>query len=144
MTRSYLVVFEKGASNWSGYSPNVLGCISAGDTLEHMRAMMTEALEGHLQWMFDDGDPLPEAEDNTVDFSEETPANGVEHCHVEWLTIRIPTEKSALIDAADQHEPETEDDALYADAELYPGAIRSVFTATGIQHTYSPNEKTNA
>ena len=134
MTRSYLVVYEKGANNWSGYSPNVSGCISAGDTLDHMRAMMTEALEGHLQWMFDDGDPLPEPNDNVVDFSEETPANGVEHCHVEWLAVRMPTEKSAPTDTIAERDAENKEEPLYADAELYPGALHSVFAVTGIKH----------
>ncbi len=143
MTRSYLVVYERGASNWSGYSPQVLGCISAGDTLEHMRSMMIEALEGHLQWMFDDGDSLPEPSNTLIDFGEETPANGVDHCHVEWLTVRMPTEKSILSDAASESDPKTDDNALYADTELYSGAVRSVFAATGIQHPYLPNEKTN-
>jgi predicted RNase H-like HicB family nuclease len=41
MTRSYLVVYEKGANNWSGYSPQVLGCISVGDSLEEMRSNFT-------------------------------------------------------------------------------------------------------
>ena len=135
MTRSYLVVYEKGAHNWSGYSPNVLGCISAGDTLEEMRAMMTEALEGHLQGMFDDGDELPVPGENTVDFTEETAANGVEHCIVEWLEIRMPTDKSAATEVDSSEDQSVQDEALCADeTEIYPGALRSVFTVTGIKH----------
>jgi predicted RNase H-like HicB family nuclease len=91
-TQSYLVVYEKGEHNWSGYSPQVPGCISAGETLDEMRAMMTEALEFHLANLLMDGDPIPEPVGGIVDFSDETPANGVEHCHVEWLPVRISCE----------------------------------------------------
>ncbi len=130
MTRSYLVVYEKGANNWSGYSPQVLGCISVGDSLEEMRAMMTEALELHLGSMAKDGDLIPEATDCLVDFAEETPANGVEHCHVEWLTVRISPEFAGT--------PATEEVADEAhvsqETEVYAGALRNVFTQAGIKH----------
>ena len=131
MTRSYLVVYEKGAENWSGYSPQVIGCISVGDTLDQMRAMMTEALEFHLGSMAKDGDPIPEATDCTVDFAEETPANGVEHCHVEWLTVRISPEFACT---PVNEEAPLDESVPTQDSEIYAGALRSVFTHTGIKH----------
>ncbi len=143
MTRSYLVVYEKGTNNWSGYSPNVLGCISVGDTLDEMRTMMTEALEGHLQCMFDDGDALPVSGENTVDFTEETLANGVEHCHVEWLPVKLPTEISPDTHSDLPDEITSEEEAVYADADVYPGAVHSAFTQAGIQLPYESNEKTH-
>ena len=132
MTKTYLVVYEKGLENWSGYSPQVLGCVSVGDTLEEMRAMMTEALEFHLGNMALDGDAIPEAVDNTIDFSEETTANGVEYCHVEWLTVRISPEFAGT--PADQTSAPTEDEEETSGAEIYAGAMRGVFTQAGIKH----------
>ena len=96
MTRQYLVVYEKGPDNWGGYSPAIPGCGSTGDTLEKMRAMMTEAIEGHFQVMAEDGDLLPEPTDAVVDFSEETRANGVEYCVVEWLEVRMPPQMTLV------------------------------------------------
>ncbi len=92
MTKRYLVVYEKGLSNWGGYSPAVPGCGSTGATLEEMRAMMKEAVEGHFQVMADDGDTLPEQSNAVVDFTDETLANGVEFCVVEWLEVRMPSQ----------------------------------------------------
>jgi hypothetical protein len=38
----------------------VLGCISAGDTLDEASANAVEALSGHLRWLEADGDPVPQ------------------------------------------------------------------------------------
>ena len=90
MKKSYLVVYEKGINNWGGFSPSIPGCGSTGGTLDEMRAMLREAIEGHFQAMAEDGDLLPEPTEAVVDFSDETLANGIEYCVVEWLEVRIP------------------------------------------------------
>lgn len=90
MKQKYLAVFEKGPKNYSGYLPDVPGCVSAGDTLEEMRAMMIEALQFHLEGMIEDGEELPEARTTVVDFSEDDAEHGVDHCVVEWLEIELP------------------------------------------------------
>ncbi len=56
---SYLVIIQKADSNYCAYSPDVLGCISTGDTVEQTRRAMKEALESHLELMAEDGDELP-------------------------------------------------------------------------------------
>ena len=56
----YTVIIEKAPNNYSAFSPDVLGCISVGDTLEEMRLMIREALEFHLEGMLLDGHPIPE------------------------------------------------------------------------------------
>ena len=58
---SYLVIIQKAGSNYCAYSPDVLGCISTGDTVEQTRRTMKEALESHLELMAEDGDELPHA-----------------------------------------------------------------------------------
>ena len=60
MKLTYAVVFEKAPNNWAAYAPDVLGCISTGDTWEDMLEMIREALTGHIELMLEDGDPLPE------------------------------------------------------------------------------------
>jgi predicted RNase H-like HicB family nuclease len=37
------------------------GCITAGETIEEARIMATEALEGHLKMMIEDGDQIPDS-----------------------------------------------------------------------------------
>ena|SRR5579875_656018 len=90
MTKRYLVVYAKVPnSNFAGMSPDVLGCVSTGDTLEEMRSMMKEALESHLEAMAGDGEPAPEPHTTSVDFKDED-FEDVEYFVVEHLYITIP------------------------------------------------------
>jgi predicted RNase H-like HicB family nuclease len=55
----YAVVIEKGERNYSAYVPDLPGCVSAGDTLEEVKAEIREAIEFHLEGMREDGAPIP-------------------------------------------------------------------------------------
>jgi len=96
MTRKYLVVYEWAGKNFSGYSPDVPGCVSTGRTLPSMRKNMREAIESHLQWMYDDGDPLPEATAKTVvyeDEDDEFPLPPGYYFIVEKLEVTLPARR---------------------------------------------------
>ncbi len=56
----YGVVFEKSATGYGAYAPDLPGCIATGKTLELTRRRMTEAIAAHLRAMREDGDPIPE------------------------------------------------------------------------------------
>ncbi len=47
-------------NNYSAYSPDVLGCISVGDTEEEVRNNMKEALVFHIEENLNDGVPFNE------------------------------------------------------------------------------------
>ncbi|MGH9562226.1 MAG: type II toxin-antitoxin system HicB family antitoxin [Terracidiphilus sp.] len=90
MKRTYLVVYAKCiGSNFSGHAPDVPGCVSAGDTLDEMRAMMREALESHLALMVEEGDPIPEPTARNLELKKED-FEGVEYLVVEPLEIGVP------------------------------------------------------
>ena len=89
MTNRYLVVYAKMKNNFSGFAPDVPGCISSGHTLEEMRAMMNEGLTFHLEGTADDGDPIPVPHTMSVDFTEED-FEGVEYFVVEQLDVPVP------------------------------------------------------
>ncbi len=69
----YLIIIEKGTKNYSAYSPDVLGCIATGKTIEKTISEMKEALEFHLE----DAENLPEAKglkyhlDNGLELSKD-------------------------------------------------------------------------
>ncbi len=92
MRQRFLVVYEHGKRNFSGFAPDVPGCISTGETLAEMRRMMREALESHLQWMANDGDPMPTPKTRNVEFTEEDLADSdPEHYFiVESLDVEMP------------------------------------------------------
>ena len=94
MKRRYLVVYEVGSNNLSGFVPDVPGVISTGAALEEMRSNMREAVEFHLDGLRADADEIPEPRTTTVDFAQEDPEHGVLSCIVEWLEVNVPQMQS--------------------------------------------------
>jgi predicted RNase H-like HicB family nuclease len=56
----YLIVIEgEGKTNYSAYSPDVTGCVAAGETPEECEREMREALAFHLEGLALAGEPIP-------------------------------------------------------------------------------------
>ncbi len=89
MTNRYLVVYAKSSQNYSGFAPDVPGCVSVGTSLEEMRSMLTEALSFHLEGTAEDGNPIPSPRTTQLDFTEQD-FEGVEYFVVEHLSIPVP------------------------------------------------------
>jgi predicted RNase H-like HicB family nuclease len=61
LAEQYLILVEGGPpSNYSAWSPDILGCAGAGETVEACVADMLDAIAFHLQAMVADGDPIPD------------------------------------------------------------------------------------
>ena len=91
MTKRYLVVSAKcKGSNFSGHAPDVPGCVSTGDTLEEMEAMMREALEFHLAGMLEDGERVPEPTTTDVELKDED-FEDVDYFVVQKLEVKVPS-----------------------------------------------------
>ncbi|MFI4991941.1 MAG: type II toxin-antitoxin system HicB family antitoxin [Solirubrobacterales bacterium] len=57
----YRIHIEGGPpSNYGAYSPDVLGCVAVGDTIEECIAEMRSALAFHFESMIEDGEEIPE------------------------------------------------------------------------------------
>lgn len=82
MTRRYLVVYESGPENWSGFAPDVPGCASTGATVEDLRSNLADALEFHLEGLALEHQRLPEPSTHVV----EVPEGGA----AEWLDVALP------------------------------------------------------
>jgi len=93
MKQRFLAVYEHGKRNFSGFVPDVPGCISTGKTLAEMRRMMREALGAHLNWMAEDGDSMPVSRTRSVEFTEEDlSVQDPEHYFiVESVELEMPT-----------------------------------------------------
>ncbi len=55
----FLIIIEKGAKNYSAYSPDVLGCVATGKSVEETLENMREALEFHFEGMIENGEAIP-------------------------------------------------------------------------------------
>jgi predicted RNase H-like HicB family nuclease len=57
---SYTVLFEPAEEGgYCAYVPALPGCFSQGETLEETRAMIQEAIEGHLESLVSHGEAIP-------------------------------------------------------------------------------------
>ncbi len=63
--RDYLVIYERGATNWGAYSPDVPGCIATGTSREEVERNFREALIFHLEGLKKDNLPIPEPQSET-------------------------------------------------------------------------------
>jgi predicted RNase H-like HicB family nuclease len=58
---SYLILVGGGPpTNYGAWSPDVLGCVATGATIEECVAEMRSALAFHLEGMREDGEAIPE------------------------------------------------------------------------------------
>jgi predicted RNase H-like HicB family nuclease len=55
----YLVIVEGSDGSFSAYSPDLPGCIAAGDTRQETLELMREAIAFHLEGLHEDGQPIP-------------------------------------------------------------------------------------
>ena len=83
MIRRYLVVYENGSNNMSGFAPDVPGCASTGHSLDELRGTLREALEFHLEGLVENHQPVPGATTRLV----EVPEGGF----AEWLDVTLPS-----------------------------------------------------
>jgi predicted RNase H-like HicB family nuclease len=57
----FLVVFEKTATGYSAYSPDLPGCIATGDSREETERNMHEAIQMHVRGLLEENLPIPES-----------------------------------------------------------------------------------
>ncbi len=69
----YVIVIERGESNYSAYSPDVLGCAATGATVEETLQQMKMALVMHLEGMAEDGEELPQPKGLAYYVSQDEP-----------------------------------------------------------------------
>jgi predicted RNase H-like HicB family nuclease len=58
--KRYLIVIEQTSSSYSGYSPDLPGCVSTGKTRDEVEKNMREAIEFHIDGLRKEGFPVPE------------------------------------------------------------------------------------
>ena len=55
----YTIIIEETSVGYSAYSPDILGCVSAGTTVGETTDNMREAIEFHLDSLREDGEEIP-------------------------------------------------------------------------------------
>ena len=57
---NYVVVYEKSATGWSAYVPDLPGVVTTSRTKEEAKELIREAIAFHLQGLREDKLPIPE------------------------------------------------------------------------------------
>lgn len=69
----YLILIEGGpSSNYSAWSPDLPGCVAAGESVEEVESEMRAAIAFHLEGIAEDGGAIPEPSGPGV-YVERTP-----------------------------------------------------------------------
>ncbi len=55
----YLIILEPTDTGFSAYSPDLDGCVAAGDDRDETIALMQEAIAFHLEGLAAEGLPIP-------------------------------------------------------------------------------------
>ena len=55
----YTVIYEKGATSWGAYVPDLPGVITVGDSREEVERLIQEAIEFHIEGMRKEGLAIP-------------------------------------------------------------------------------------
>lgn len=74
MNSSYVVIIEKGPTNFGAYLPDLPGCVAVADTEVEVWKLIVEAVELHLETMQENGDPIPEPQSSARVLEVEIPA----------------------------------------------------------------------
>ena len=67
--KRYAIVIERANANFSGYVPDLPGCIASGMSKEETEILLREAIELHLEGLREDGLEIPEPS-STVEYVE--------------------------------------------------------------------------
>lgn len=57
----YAVVIEAARGNYSGYVPDLPGCVATGATIKDVETELRAAIRFHLDGIIEDGLPIPPA-----------------------------------------------------------------------------------
>jgi predicted RNase H-like HicB family nuclease len=55
----YAIIIEGAGDSFSAYAPELPGCVAAASSVSEVEALMREAIEYHLEFMAEHGDPIP-------------------------------------------------------------------------------------
>lgn len=65
----YAIVIEQADKNFSGYVPDLPGCVATGSSVEETEQLLREAIELHLAGLREDGIDIPKPS-SRVDYVE--------------------------------------------------------------------------
>jgi predicted RNase H-like HicB family nuclease len=85
----FLVVIEKGKTNFGAYSPDLPGCVAVGKTRRAAEKSMYEAITLHIEGMLEDGLPIPRSQSSATYSVHEVPSQSRQRNPANGKSARI-------------------------------------------------------
>jgi predicted RNase H-like HicB family nuclease len=57
----YAIVIERGPTSYGATVPDLPGCVAIGDTLSEVHGLIRDAIDAHVEFLRDEGQPVPPA-----------------------------------------------------------------------------------
>lgn len=89
MRQRFLAVYEHRKEGYSGFVPDLPGCIATGVALEEMQANMRETMNAHVSGLAERGEAIPEPTTHIVHFPHPSEGHGIDHWIVEGLEAPV-------------------------------------------------------
>jgi predicted RNase H-like HicB family nuclease len=89
--KMYPGIIEKAPRNYGVFSPDVVGCVSSGATMEEAIENFREALQSHFEVMLDHGEFIPESQPVETHVTAYH-AEGMELYSPEFIWMFIPAD----------------------------------------------------
>ena len=123
-----IVIHKDPGSSYGVAVPDLPGCFSGGETLDEVMAAACEAIEGHVESIMMDGDPIPERKPMEVHVANPDFAGGI------WAVVSVDISK--LSDKPTQFEVEMPDGVINAidEAATRESESRSGFLTRAALH----------
>ncbi len=72
--RKFLIIIERGETNFGAYSPDLPGCVAVGKTRREVKKNMHEAISFHIEGMIEDGLTIPKPQSSASYLLHEIPS----------------------------------------------------------------------
>jgi predicted RNase H-like HicB family nuclease len=86
LKQNYLAVYEHRKDSFSGFVPDLPGCISTGTPLQEMQRNMSEAIDDHLDTLQKEGAEIPQQTTYRVEFPKNSE---IEYWVVELIEPKV-------------------------------------------------------
>lgn len=72
-----LYLHQTDSGSFSGFVPDIIGCLFAGDTIDEVISEAHSAIDAHLEYTAEQGLPIPEAQSITAHLKDEACQGGI-------------------------------------------------------------------
>ncbi len=94
MTRKYMAIYEHRIGGYSGFVPDLPGCLTVGESLEEARRGLRKAINEYFAGLQSRAEHLPKSATWVLNCPPPSEGHGIDHWVVEGVEIEKNGEKA--------------------------------------------------